>query len=101
MKKVFALFILCFLLYTIINYRFGFPNTEEPMATDIKGESIPSSSLETIPTSFTEYSLYDENRTCFLWGDETFLTFKKSVSVIERDDECEHCKKAWKWHYNK
>ena len=102
MRKILGILILLFVIITLVNYRFCCSNNGTPEVTDKKSETIYSSSLATDPSySFIEYSLYDTNRTCTLWGDEIFLTFKKSVPVIERDDECEHCKRAWKWHYNK
>ena len=102
MKKILALIVCYFVIWTLMCYRFGFPNNDEPEVTDMKKETIYSSSLATDPSYwFVSYSLYDENRVCTLWGDETFLTFKKDNNEISRDDECEHCRRAWKWHYNK
>ena len=101
MKKVLTIFLILLAIIAVVDYRFGFPNTDIPTVTNKSGESIYSSSLATTPTSFIEYALYDDDRKCFLWGDETFQTFKKDIPVIERDDKCLHCNKAWKWHYNK
>ena len=102
MKKILGIIICLLVVMTLVNYRFGCSNTRKPEVTDIKKEKIYSSSLATDPSYwYIEYSLYDENRLCSFLGEETFLTFKKDVNIIEIDDECEHCKRAWKWHYNK
>jgi len=89
MRNILGIIIWLFVIMFIIDYRFGIPNGNTPeVSKRISGVSHPLSSL------------YDRHRTCHLWGKETYLTQKYGYD-IERDDECLHCKKAWKWHYNK
>lgn len=102
MRKL-LLIIVCLLVFWALEYfRFGFSNNGKPEVTDVKKETMYSSSLATDPSYwFVLYSLYDSNRNCYLWGNETFLTVKKNNDQISRNDECEHCRRAWKLHYNK
>ena len=102
MRKLLGIFV-CFLVFwVLISTRCGCSNKGTPEVTDIKKETIYSGSLASDPSYwFVSYSLYDSNRVCYLFDEETFMTIKKDESVISRDDECLHCKRAWKWHYNK
>lgn len=102
MRKILGILIWLLVIFTLVNYRFGCSNTSEPEVTDMKSETIRSGSLATDPSYwFISYSLYDDNRLCFPFEEETFLTFTKDRDTIDRNDECIHCNKAWKWHYNK
>ena len=92
--------ILIFLI--LMQYRCGCASRGTPEVTDCKKETIHSGSLAHDTSYwFVEYRLCDEDRECVPFGRETFLTFKKDNDHIDRNDICEHCKRKWKWHYNR
>jgi hypothetical protein len=102
MRKILWALILLFLIMTLVNFRFGCSNSSTPEVTDKKSETIYSGSLATDPSYwFISYTLYDDNRLCYPWRGESFVAYTKDRDTISREDVCEHCKKAWKWHYNK
>ncbi len=52
------------------------------------------------PYSFNNYSMYDDNRLCYLLGTSTFI-IEKHVDTIEKGDRCDHCHMPWYLHYKK
>lgn len=102
MRKILGIIIWLFLIMTLVNYRFGCSNSSTPEVTNEESETMYSGSLATDPSYwFISYTLHDDNRLCYPWGEESFVAYTKDRDTISREDVCEHCKKAWKWHYNK
>lgn len=87
MKNVIVAIIIIFLILGFLeSVRFGFPNSRTPEATKFY-------------TTYGHHVLYDENVECYNSHDCFRVT--KLGYDISRDDECEYCRRKWKWHYNK